>query len=328
MRGRGIIEWGVYNREGSGGFWLSAVVGVIAMLRQVPRQTLPHHFTRAYHCVSTMDSVSTPLGPTGVTGPNQTTGKRRIFSAMLSAALPGAGHLLLGKTRAGIAFLCAFCFLALMYWPLRPRSWLTLELLVLGLIVLCTVAAWHALRTPSQRASQGPRVWLLWLVPLALLVSWGHSNWLLRAAGIRPFGVPSTGMERTISQGGHIVVDLRQYRDSKPKYPDIVVIQKDGTFFVKRVIAVGGDTIEGRNGAIIVNGNRLEESYIQHIGNPKAPVQLNEFGPIYVPPGKLFVMGDNRDVSWDSRMPEFGLVGEESIAGGVIYILGSRSHRN
>jgi signal peptidase I len=284
---------------------------------------------QAYHGFpATMDSISNTEALPEVTPASQITTKHRIFSALLSAALPGAGHLLLGKTKAGFGFLCAFCVLTLMYWPLRPKSWLTLELLTLALIVLCTVAGWHALRAPSQRALQGPRIWLVWLLPCALLLAYGHSNWLLRAAGIRPFGVPSTGMEPTISQGGHIVVDLRQYRDSKPKYPDIVVIRKDGIFFVKRVIAVGGDIIEGKNGAIIVNGSRLEEPYVQHIGNPKAPVQLNEFGPIYVPPGKLFVMGDNRDVSWDSRMPEFGLVGEETIAGRVLYLLGSKSNRN
>jgi len=138
--------------------------------------------------------------------------------------------------------------------------------------------------------------------------------------------VHGSGMERTILKGDRIVVDFRQYRDSKPKSHDVVVIRKDGLFFVKRVIAVGGDTIEGKDGAIIVNGNRLEEAYIQHLGNP--PVQLNEFGPVNIPPGKLFVMGDNRDVSLDSRMPEFGLVSEESVAGRALYIVGSTSHRD
>jgi len=84
--------------------------------------------------------------------------------------------------------------------------------------------------------------------------------------------------------------------------------------------------LPGKDGAIIVNGNRMEEAYIQHLGNP--PAQLNEFGPVNIPPGKLFVMGDNRDVSFDSRMPEFGLVDEQSVAGRALYIVGSTSQRD
>jgi signal peptidase I len=216
---------------------------------------------------SDIGSLSNMEAPPNVTPPSQTRPKRRIYSAMLSAALPGAGHLLLGKTQVGLGFLCAFCILTFMYWPLRlPKSYGALQVLTLALMGLCTVAGWHALRTPSQRALQGSRVWLVLLIPIALLLTFAHGNWLLRAAGVRPFGVPSTGMERTILKGDRIVVDFRQYHGSKPKSHDVVVIRKDGLFFVKRVIAVGGDTIEGKEGAIIVNGNRLAEAYIQHLG--------------------------------------------------------------
>jgi signal peptidase I len=274
-----------------------------------------------------MNSRSNPEAPPDLTHPSQTSRRRRIFSALLSTALPGAGQLSLGKKQAGIGFVFAFCILAFMYWPLHlPKSYVALQVLTFALMGLCTAAGWHGLRIPSQQTLQGSHVWLVLLIPMALLASFAHSNWLLRAAGVRPFGVPSTGMERTILKGDRIVVDFRQYGDSKPKSHDVVVIRKDSLFFVKRVIAVGGDTIEGKGGAIIVNGNRLQEAYIQHLGNP--PMQLNEFGPVNIPPGKLFVMGDNRDVSLDSRMPEFGLVGEESVAGRALYIIGSTSHRN
>ena len=274
-----------------------------------------------------MDAPSNTISPPDAPHDSSTAGKRRIVSAVLSAAIPGTGQLVLGETQSGFWFLCLLCILAFMYWPLRlPRSWVALQILTFAEMTLCTVAAWHALRSPSQRAVRGSRLWLILLVPLALLLSFAHSIWLLRAAGVRPFGVPSTGMERTILQGDHIVVDFRQYRKSKPQFRDIVVIRKDGIFFVKRVMAVAGDVIEGKDGAIIVNGGRLEEPYAQHRGNP--PPQLNEFGPVNIPGGKLFLMGDNRDVSMDSRMPEFGLVSEDSVEGMALYIIGSKSHRD
>jgi signal peptidase I len=157
------------------------------------------------------------------------------------------------------------------------------------------------------------------------MASLAHSNWLLLAAGFRPFDVPSTGMEHTILKGDRVIVDLRQYRASNPKPRDVVIFSKDGTFFIKRVVAVGGDTIEGKDGVIFVNHQRLEEPYAQHLGN--APVELNEFGPVEIPQQHLFVTGDNRDVSRDSRMPEFGLVTEKSITGKALYIIRSQWRR-
>lgn len=274
-----------------------------------------------------MYSLSSAEVASGLSHPGQTAGKHRIFSAMLSAALPGLGHLSLGKKHTGVGFLCAFCVLAFMYWPLRlPTSYIALQVLTFALMGLCPVAGWHALRTSSQRASQVSRIWLVLLIPFALSFALLHSNWLLRAAGVRPFGVPSSGMEPTILKDDHILVDFRHYRDSKPKFCDVVVIRKDDLLLVKRVMAVGGDTIEGKDGAIIVNGSRVEETYIEHLGNP--PVSLNEFGPVSIPPGQLFVMGDNRDLSLDSRMPEFGLVKEQSVVGRALYIIGTMSHRD
>jgi signal peptidase I len=74
-----------------------------------------------------------------------------------------------------------------------------------------------------------------------------------------------------------------------------------------------------------VNRQPLEEPYVQHHGN--ALVGLNEFGPMEIPPGELFVAWDNRDVSRDSRMPEFGLVPEKSVGGKSLYIIRSKWKR-
>jgi signal peptidase I len=248
------------------------------------------------------------------------------MSIVLSCVLPGFGQLALGKNAIGVAFIGTFCCLAVLYWPLRlPRSYVGLQVLLLAMAALFAASAWHALRCPILSSRRGSLWWLVLVLPFALLASFVHSNWLSRAGGIRPFDVPSSGMERTIMRGDRVMVDLKQYRNAGPKRGEIVVFGKERTFFVKRVIAVAGDSIEGHDGAVFLNKQRQEEPYAIHLGN--APDQLNTFGPIVVPDGEIFVMGDNRDVSRDSRVRDFGLVTNSSIIGRALYIIRSSSRR-
>jgi signal peptidase I len=132
-------------------------------------------------------------------------------------------------------------------------------------------------------------------------------------------------MEPTLLKGDRVIVDLRYYRDSEPRSRDVVVFAKDGTIFPKRVVGVGGDTIEVEPGVIVLNGQALDQPYVQHIGN--APEELNDFHPARIPPERFFVMGDNRDLSRDSRMKDFGVVAKSDVIGRALYIIGSKRER-
>jgi len=124
------------------------------------------------------------------------------------------------------------------------------------------------------------------------------------------YSVPSSGMEPTILKDEGIMVDRHAYDRAEPRRGDVVIVQHqpENVFMVKRVIAIGGDTIEGRDSHVFVNGLELDEPYIQHINKNAVVRFMNDFGPVKVGPGQLFVMGDNRDIAYDSRQPEFGLV--------------------
>jgi signal peptidase I len=136
-------------------------------------------------------------------------------------------------------------------------------------------------------------------------------------------------METTLFKGDRLMIDRNYYRQHICERGDLVVMRIEDAQTVKRVIAIGGDTIEGRNEQVFLNGHLLEEAFAYHPrGGGNVPEQDN-FGPITVAAGKYFVMGDNRDSSRDSRMQDFGQVDQNAITGRPLYIyLGDTWSRN
>ena len=126
--------------------------------------------------------------------------------------------------------------------------------------------------------------------------------------------VSGDSMLPTLHEGDYLVV-LSSSIYKNPKPGDIVVISKNaydnGKPLVKRVIAVGGQTVNIENNVLYVDGKVVDEGT-----EPYAEVDF----PIVVPEGKLFVLGDNRGNSKDSRSSEIGLVDEREVLGKVLII--------
>lgn len=117
------------------------------------------------------------------------------------------------------------------------------------------------------------------------------------------------------SRGGDYVY---AFRSSNPKRGDIVVIDtKTNTntkTIIKRVIALGGDTVELKEGVLYLNGEVVEEAYVRDENNTPSK---NSYAQIVVPEGKMFCLGDNRDVSADSRSETYGCMPVSWTAGVV-----------
>jgi len=236
---------------------------------------------------------------------------------------------MLGARRKGSLLLAAFFLLVLAIWPLRAMgTYSGYVVSVCALLILVLYSSCSALLATSGRTVGHPsRWWLILFVPLAIAFWLLDYGLLARIAGFRNFSIPSTSMEQTLVPGDRFIVDTHYYRHRSPRCGDIVMLYRDKTFFIKRVIAVGGDTIQGTNGAVFLNGHLLVEGYVEHIHNGSDVPELNTFGPITIPSGEYFVMGDNRDVSRDSRSRDFGLVGRSTIAGKPLYIYSSAADR-
>ena len=163
--------------------------------------------------------------------------------------------------------------------------------------------------------------WLLLFIPLTVVSSHFIGVGLILASGFRAFTVPSTSMESTILRGERIVVDTRYYQKHLPQRGDVLVFRKDDLYVIKRIIAIGGDTIEGKDQQILISGTILKEPYVQHTQPHGNAPELDDFGPVLVPDGSYFVIGDNRDISLDSRYPGYGLVSSRSIVGKALYTI-------
>jgi signal peptidase I len=145
----------------------------------------------------------------------------------------------------------------------------------------------------------------------------------IRTFVVQAFKIPSGSMQNTLLIGDHILVNKFIYGVKNPfndntliplKQParrDIVVFKypvNPTQDYIKRVIGVQGDTIEIKNKKVYVNGEPQEEPYAMFLDNNILPANVqvrDNMGPITVPENSLFVMGDNRDNSYDSRFWKF-----------------------
>ena len=138
----------------------------------------------------------------------------------------------------------------------------------------------------------------------------------------QPYKVQQQSMEITLEPDQYVLVDKLTPRFADYKRGDIVVftppadwVQDDGTPFIKRVIGLGGETVEVHDGGVFIDGTELDESYTY--GQPDEPAQPTTVSGDQrrwvIPTGELFLMGDHRTNSADSRT--FGPVPTEQVIG-------------
>ena len=122
--------------------------------------------------------------------------------------------------------------------------------------------------------------------------------------------VEGQSMEPSLHSDQRLVVEKISYRFHGPQRFDVVVLRLVGQgdeLLIKRVIGLPGETVEFRDGSVYINGNRLDEPFLQDNTRP------GRQSTVVVPPLHVYVMGDNRDYSNDSR--SFGPVSIENIVG-------------
>jgi signal peptidase I len=293
-----IAAWSIFGANGNTltGILLLLLVGGIYLI----------NLFDAYHCVT----QSSPR-KRGERIPRKQ--KDPWFAVFLSRLLPGLGQLYEGKSLMGAVLLFCFVFFGLIddtytgFTSLPP--------------ILTAVGAYHAYAAFPRRGRRRSRRALIAVMAsliLALgLISTSLPAWIKQE--VEPFNIPSESMQPTLQVGDQILVTQSDYYS--PKQRDIIVFkappsaqdpeseyldENGNLYYVKRIIGTPAQRVEISEGRVYLNGVPLAESYL-------AEMPAYQWGPQIVPPDTYFVLGDNRNNSFDSHV--WGFVPRENIVG-------------
>jgi signal peptidase I len=169
---------------------------------------------------------------------------------------------------------------------------------------------------------------------IAVILALFVRTWVFQA-----FKIPTGSMEQNLLIGDHLIVNKMTFAPTMTGLErailpgraihrgDVIVFKypvEPDRDFVKRVIGLPGDKLELHRKKIFINGKALDEPYVQFLeppstdGPPHADDLREEYGPVTVPAGQYFMMGDNRDNSQDSRF--WGFLPESYIKGQALFI--------
>jgi signal peptidase I len=257
--------------------------------------------------------------------------RRALTGLLLSLGVPGLGQIYNGQLAKGVLSFGLLAILLVVSTVLElvhnfPGFLAYLILFVGAQLLLAADAAWTAFRQTNQNA-RPVRTWKSYLIGVLLLAN------VILAVGTRmlPNGFPGShaykitaeSMAPTLRPGDRIMVDPQYFSVRAPQRGELVAfrVPSADSLDVKRVVALGGDVVSLRGPDLQVNGKTVSEPYARYepIGDDIGAQQFpSDFAPIRVPAGHFFVLGDNRNHSYDSRY--FGAVALRAIVAKPLYV--------
>ena len=281
------------------------------------------------------------------------------IAAALSLIMPGLGHIYGGRIARALVlmFLSSICFTLFMFALAAGSSSVRVLLIAVSLAVVNIVqivaiidSCYITMKTGTNYVLKDYNRWYVYVL-LVLLATVGNligNTFYLKEKGEEAFRVPTWTMYPAIHAGDRILANKTAYSKNDPKRGDVIVaVNPDNRqiHFIKRVVAVAGDTVEIKNSELYVNGKKLELRKVSESGTTPSLLQgdtfyeingdaqykiflgeqqngitetLRNFGPITISKYDVFVLGDNRNSSYDSR--NFGPIPIIGIKGKATYL--------
>lgn len=237
--------------------------------------------------------------------------RSRFSAAILSLIVPGFGQFYAGRRDRGFVFVALYVLSSFWVWlclaGILPRLWI-LAAAIAALLCVYLSALIDAVTAAGKIEAYVPRGFNRWYfyaaIAIALLLgktALSHAaDPLLGGPGF--YRVPSASMAPTVRPGEAFMADVLYFRRHAPRRGDVVVFNRPrqpGARSIMRVVALGGDRVSVVRGRAVVNGTSSNEPYAD-LGDPAA--FTNTTGEWVVPQGAVFVLGDNRANSVDSRL--------------------------
>ncbi|WPD23270.1 MAG: signal peptidase I [Candidatus Electrothrix scaldis] len=253
--------------------------------------------------------------------------RKPCVAALLSLLSCGLGHVYAGELKRGILFyLGRGLLLAILLFLLfiRPDRLGLLVALVASIVYFLFYFFDSVRAAKKSSASYEMRKFNKWYfylfyLFLANIVLQSLAGALVKEHFIKAYKIPAGSMLPTLLVGDHLLVNRFIYKQRQPERGDIVVFEypRDPSLdYIKRIVAVAGDVVELRDKRLFVDGVPQDAYPTVHKDNtihPRSEDPRDNFGPVTVPEHAVFVLGDNRDNSFDSRF--WGFVDESTIKG-------------
>jgi signal peptidase I len=260
--------------------------------------------------------------------------RRPAFAAVLSFLLPGLGHLYSGRPKLGVAFfglsvvgylLIGLCFRILFLLYASQSGYLLVGIVTLSILVLSflVATAWHSVTAARKAGVMRLRRYNRWYVygVVLMVVNLLVLPSLPDVLPLRPFRISTEAMTPTLRPGDRVLARM-YYHSPRPDRGDVVVFRSppgSRSLNLKRVLGLPGETLTMRGTEVFLDGRRGIDKWgrYQH----PSPSSGSESVVVTVPRDAVFVLGDNRARSYDSR--HFGVVPLKSVVGRVLTIYSS-----
>jgi signal peptidase I len=253
--------------------------------------------------------------------------RKPILAFLLSLVTPGLGQIYNGQFNKGVSYLVGFLLVYIVFSFLLFKFYgmICYLIIMLGFFLFILLDALLGAIKSKTEALKSYNRWYIYLIIFLLsavairpLLGWTIKNNIARA-----YKIPSSGMKPALLVGDRLIANMRIYKSEKPKRGDIVIFEfpKDPSKeFIKRVIGMEEEKVQVVNNKIYINDKLLHDpwGYFEDDGLGKGLPVSERFGPVVVPKDSLFVLGDNRNNSQDSRF--FGFVNIKQVKGKALYL--------